>query len=77
MNASGTALQGKHTVEASELYMAFELGEKNWKLVAGRRGAQPEPLYGGGRGHYGVARVYRQGQGALWACAGGEREQLL
>ena len=24
MNASGTALQGKHTVEASELYMAFE-----------------------------------------------------
>ena len=32
MNASGTALQGKHTVEASELYMAFELGEKDWKL---------------------------------------------
>jgi len=32
MNASGTALQGKHTVEASELYMAFELGEKHWKL---------------------------------------------
>jgi transposase len=35
MNASGTALQGKHTVEASELYMAFELGEKNWKLSLG------------------------------------------
>jgi len=33
MNASGTALQGKHTVEASKLYMAFELGEKNWKLA--------------------------------------------
>ena len=32
MNASGTALQGKHTVEASELYMAFELGEKHWRL---------------------------------------------
>jgi transposase len=32
MNASGTALQGKHTVEASELYMAFELSEKDWKL---------------------------------------------
>jgi transposase len=32
MNAPGTALQGKHTREASELYMAFELGEKNWKL---------------------------------------------
>ena len=32
MNASETALQGKHTVEASELYMAFELAEKNWKL---------------------------------------------
>jgi transposase len=35
MNASGTALQEKHTVEASELYMAFELGEKNWKLSLG------------------------------------------
>jgi transposase len=35
MNASGTALQGKHTVEASELYTAFELGEKNWKLALG------------------------------------------
>ena len=33
MNASGTALQGKHTVEASELYMAFELSEKDWKLA--------------------------------------------
>ena len=33
MRASGTALQGKHTVEASELYMAFELGEKigSWR----------------------------------------------
>src|ERR1700730_18199004 len=35
MNASGTALQGKHTAEANELYMAFELGEKNWKLALG------------------------------------------
>jgi transposase len=35
MNASGIALQGKHTVEASELYMAFELSEKNWKLALG------------------------------------------
>src|SRR5262245_64899937 len=33
MNASRTALQEKHTGEASELYMAFELGEKNWKLA--------------------------------------------
>jgi transposase len=35
MNASGTALQGKHTVEVGELYMAFELGEKSWKLSLG------------------------------------------
>ena len=35
MNASGTALQGKQTAEASELYMAFELSEKNWKLALG------------------------------------------
>ena len=33
MNASRTALQEKHTATASELYMAFELGEKNWKLA--------------------------------------------
>jgi len=31
MNALGAA-PGRHTGEASELYMAFELGEKNWKL---------------------------------------------
>ena len=31
MNAPGAA-QGKHTGEACELYVAFELGEKNWKL---------------------------------------------
>ncbi len=35
MNACGTTLQGKHTVEASELYMAVELSEKNWKLALG------------------------------------------
>ena len=35
MNATGTALQGKHAVEASELYMAFELSEKDWKLALG------------------------------------------
>ena len=33
MNACETALQQKHTGEARELYMAFELGEKNWKLA--------------------------------------------
>ena len=35
MTASGTTLQGKHTVEVSALYMAFELSEKNWKLSLG------------------------------------------
>jgi len=35
MNATGTTLQVKHTVDACELYMAFELGEKNWKLSLG------------------------------------------
>jgi transposase len=41
MNSCGTALQGKHTVEASELYMAFELGEKNWKLSLGDGSRSP------------------------------------
>ena len=31
MNAPGTA-RGKDTGTVGELYMAFELGEKNWKL---------------------------------------------
>jgi transposase len=47
MNASGTALQGKHPVEASELYMDFELGEKNWKLALGDGARSPS--------HYTVA----------------------
>src|SRR6266513_1287577 len=47
MNASGTALQGKRTVESSELYMAFELGEKNWKLSLGDAARSPS--------HYTVA----------------------
>ena len=38
MNASGTALRGNHTVEASALYMAFELSEKDWKLALGDEG---------------------------------------
>lgn len=33
MNASETALQQKHTGQARELYMAFELSEKSWKLT--------------------------------------------
>ena len=62
MNASGTALQGKHTVEASELYMAFELGEKNWKLSLGDGARSPNHhTLAGGRGYRGAARVYRQG----------------
>ena len=32
MNATRAA-QGKHTGETSALYMAFELGEENWKLA--------------------------------------------
>ena len=33
--------QGKHTVEANALYMAFELAEKNWKLSLGDRARSP------------------------------------
>jgi transposase len=47
MNASGTALQGKHTGEASELYMAFELAEKNWRLALSDSALSPS--------HYAVA----------------------
>jgi transposase len=47
MKATGTTLQGKHTVETSALYMAFELGEKNWKLALGDGARSPS--------HYTVA----------------------
>jgi transposase len=47
MNTSRTALQGKHTGEAGELYMALELGEKNWKLSLSDRSRSPS--------HYTVA----------------------
>jgi transposase len=40
MNAPGAA-QGKHAVEASDLYMAFELGEKDWKLSLGDGARSP------------------------------------
>src|SRR5262249_56113575 len=47
MNACRTALQGKHTGEAGELYMAFELGEKSWKLSLSEGARSPS--------HYTVA----------------------
>jgi transposase len=33
MNAPETALQGKHTVAAAVLYIAFELADRKWKLA--------------------------------------------
>ena len=41
MNTSETALQQKHTRQARALYMAFELGEKNWKLALGDGARSP------------------------------------
>jgi transposase len=35
MDAPDTALQGQNTTVAGRLYMAFELGEKSWKLSLG------------------------------------------
>ncbi|MEM5330747.1 IS110 family transposase [Paraburkholderia sp. JHI2823] len=35
MNTPDTALRGQDTTAAGRLYMAFELGEKNWKLSLG------------------------------------------
>ena len=33
MKAPETALQGKHTAVAGQLYIAFELSDKKWQLV--------------------------------------------
>jgi transposase len=35
MNTPDTALRGQNTTAAGHLYIAFELGEKNWKLSLG------------------------------------------
>ncbi|MBB3004822.1 hypothetical protein FHX57_007208 [Paraburkholderia tropica] len=35
MDASDTALRGQNTTAVDQLYMAFELGEKSWKLSLG------------------------------------------
>src|SRR6266702_2694878 len=35
MDAPHTALHGQNTTTAGRLYLAFELGEKNWKLSLG------------------------------------------
>ena len=35
MDAPETALRGQDTTAGGRLYMAFELGEKNWKLSLG------------------------------------------
>lgn len=35
MDAPDTALRGQNTTTVSRLYMAFELGDKSWKLSLG------------------------------------------
>src|SRR5262245_31204877 len=59
------AVQVEHTESASELYIAFELGEKSWKLSLGT-GAKS--LHGDSGRHGGGARVHREDQGALRSC---------
>jgi transposase len=44
-------LRGKHTATASELYMAFELGEKELETGAGRWRARTQPLQRDSRRH--------------------------
>ena len=75
MNAPGAA-QGKHTGEARELYMAFELGEKNWKLSLSD-GAHSPSRYTVAAGDGGAARVHREGESALRALRGHACAQLL
>jgi len=45
MNAPDTALQGQNTTITGRLYMAFELGEKSWKLSLSDGVSAPRPLY--------------------------------
>ena len=61
MNTSETALQQKHTRQARALYMAFELGEKNWKLALGDGARSPSAI----RWPRAWAVVCRSGTGRL------------
>ena len=76
MNATGTALQGKHTVEASELYKPFQLSEKNWKLALSD-GVRSPSRYTVAAGD--TAKLLECIAKAKARCggAGGERAQLL
>jgi transposase len=77
MNATGTALQGKHTAEASELYMAFELGEKSWKLALGD-GVRSPSRYALAAGDTAALReCIAKAKAPLRAGAAGGRAQLL
>lgn len=44
MDASDTALHGQNTTVVVQLYIAFELGEKSWKLSLGDGRRSPPSL---------------------------------
>nr|WP_244222684.1 hypothetical protein [Cupriavidus lacunae] len=47
MDAPDTALHGQNTPITGWLYIAFELGDKSWKLSLGDGRAWTEPAYAG------------------------------
>ncbi len=71
------AVRSEVSVNESVLFVAFELGKKEWKLamttgLACRRGCGrwPAAICGGGR-------AWCSGAGAIWAGGDGARDQLL
>ena len=76
MNAPDTALQGQDTTITGRLYMAFELGDKSWKLSLGD-GCARQPMLGRGRGYGACADSDHQGQGTLRPGRASAGAQLL
>src|SRR5690242_12428841 len=76
MNTFETALQQKHTRQARSLYMAFELGEKNWKLALAMGHAVPAAVRWPRATRWSCSSASPK-PSALRARSGGEGTQLL
>jgi hypothetical protein len=62
MNAPETALQGKRTGAAGQLYMAFELGDKKWFGVGTHEREDLVDAGGGGGTGASAATAARRGE---------------
>lgn len=76
MDAPDIGLRGQNTTVGGRLYIAFELGEKSWRLSLGD-GRRAQPLRGRRRRYHGSPHRDRQRPGALPSGRRHLRPQVL